>query len=56
MKETLAELEKVSIDPELLSIEEARRKALRDYNSNIEVARAEGKVEGIMVFSLNPSA
>ncbi len=47
MKETLAELEKVSIDPELLSAEEARRKALSDYNSNIEAARAKGKAKGI---------
>ncbi len=47
MKETIDILEQVSIDPELLSAEEARRKALRDYNSNIKAARVEGKAEGV---------
>ncbi len=46
MKEALDALEQASIDPELLSAEEARRKALRDYNSNIEAARAKGIAEG----------
>ena len=44
MKETLKVLEKVSIDPVLLGAEEARRKALSDYNTNIEVAKNRGRV------------
>ena len=51
MQETLQELRGLSIDPQLLSIEEARRKAKLDYNTNMlvsrEMGRAEGKAEGL---------
>ena len=46
MKETLRDLRTLSIDPELLSIEEARRKARLDYNTNMLVSREMGRAEG----------
>ena len=46
-KETLNVLEKVSIDPALLGAEEARRKALSDYNTNIEATENRSRVEGM---------
>ena len=47
MQETLEELKRISIDPELLSLAEARRKAERDYNSMMHDKFRAGKVEGI---------
>ena len=46
MQETLQELRGLSIDPQLLSIEEARRKAKLDYNTNMLVSREMGRAEG----------
>ena len=47
MQETLEELKRISIDPELLSLAEARRKAERDYNSMMHDKFRAGKAEGI---------
>ena len=38
MEETIDILKEISLDPKILSAEEARLKALRDYNSHIEDA------------------
>ena len=46
MQETLQELRGLSIDPQLLSIEEMRRKAKLDYNTNMLVSREMGRAEG----------
>ena len=45
MEETLDILQRISLDPKILSAEEAREKASKDYTSNIEGAREEGKLE-----------
>ena len=47
MQETLQELRGLSIDPQLLSIEEMRRKAKLDYNTNMLVSREMGRAEGL---------
>ena len=47
MQETLEELRRISIDPELLSLAEARRKAERDYNSMMGDKFRAGKAQGI---------
>ncbi len=46
MEETFREWRALSIDPELLGIEEARRKGELDYNTNMLVSREQGKAEG----------
>lgn len=46
MRETLDVLGRISIDPKLLSAEEARRKALSDYNTNIKAAEDRGIEKG----------
>lgn len=46
MEETLKDLQTLSLDPELLGIEEARRKAKLDYNTNMLVSRDKGRAEG----------
>ena len=46
MKETLKDLRTLSIDPQLLSIEEMRRKGELDYNTNMLVSREQGRAEG----------
>ena len=46
MKKTLGELQELSIDPELLSIEEMRRKGKRDYDTMMEVQLAKGEAKG----------
>ena len=46
MEETFKVWSDLSVDPEILSLEEARRKGRLDYNTNILVSRAEGKAEG----------
>ena len=46
MEETFKVWRELSIDPEILSLEEARRKGRLDYNTNMLVSRAEGRVEG----------
>ena len=47
MEETFKVWRELSIDPEILSLEEARRKGRLDYNTNMLVSRAEGRVEGM---------
>ena len=46
MEETFKVWRELSVDPEILGIEEARRKARLDYNTNMLVSRAEGRAEG----------
>ena len=46
MEETFKVWRDLSVDPEILGIEEARRKARLDYNTNMLVSRAEGRAEG----------
>ena len=47
MEETIDILKEISLDPKILSAEEARLKALRDYNSHIEDAIEQGIEKGI---------
>ena len=47
MKKTLKELQALSIDPALLTVEEMRRKGELDYNTNMLVSREKGRVEGM---------
>ena len=47
MQETLGELKKISIDPQLLSLEEACRKADLDYNSRLGDSFRAGEKKGI---------
>ena len=47
MRETLGELKKISIDPQLLSLEEACRKADLDYNSRLGDSFRAGEKKGI---------
>ena len=47
MQETLGELKKISIDPQLLSLEEARRKAELDYNSRLGDSFRAGEKKGM---------
>ena len=47
MEETLGELKQLSIDPEILSLEEMRRKSRMDYESTIAESKAEGIEKGI---------
>ena len=46
MRETLGELKQLSIDPEVLSLEEMRRKSRMDYESTIAESKAEGIEKG----------
>ena len=46
MEETFKVWRELSVDPEILSLEEARRKGQLDYNTNMLVSRAEGRAEG----------
>lgn len=46
MEETFEVWRELSMDPEVLSLAEARRKGRLDYNTNMLVSRAEGKAEG----------
>ena len=47
MQETLGEIKQLSIDPEVLSIEEMRRKSRMDYESTIAEAKTEGMEKGM---------
>ena len=47
IKEAVDTLGELSIDPAILSAEEARNKALSDYNTNMAGARQEGLEEGL---------
>ena len=47
MQETLGELKQLSLDPEILSLEEMRRKSRMDYESTMAEREARGKAEGI---------
>ena len=46
MEETLKDLRTLSIDPQLLTVEEMRRKGELDYNTNMLVNREQGRAEG----------